>query len=84
MDAVKILVDNGADLNEYPKNGFESLITQANFNSQLDILKYFLSYLKAHNFSSGTITVYRDHVYEFLSFYKDYKDLDIELKKYKQ
>lgn len=45
-----------------------------------DILKYFLSYLKAHNFSSGTITVYRDHVYEFLSFYKDYKDLDIELK----
>lgn len=45
-----------------------------------DILKYFLSYLKAHNFSDGTITVYRDHVYEFLSFYKDYKDLDIELK----
>lgn len=45
-----------------------------------DILKYFLSYLKAHNFSDGTITVYRNHVYEFLSFYRDYKDLDIELK----
>lgn len=42
LEAVKILVDNGADLNVYPKNGFESLITQANFNSQLDILKYFL------------------------------------------
>lgn len=45
-----------------------------------DILKYFLSYLKAHNFSDGTIIVYRDHVFEFLSFYKDYKELDINLK----
>lgn len=45
-----------------------------------DILKYFLNYLKAHNFSDGTIIVYRDHVYEFLSFYKDYQDLDINLK----
>ena len=42
LDAVKILVNNGADLNAYPKNGFESLITRASFNGQLDILKYFL------------------------------------------
>lgn len=51
-----------------------------NTNVMPDILKYFLSYLKAHNFSDGTITVYRDHIYEFLSFYKNYKDLDIDLK----
>lgn len=42
LDAVKILVNNGADLNVYPKDGFESLITRASFNGQLDILKYFL------------------------------------------
>lgn len=42
LDAVKILENNGADLNVYPKNGFESLITSADSNGQLDILKYFL------------------------------------------
>lgn len=42
LEAVKILVDNGADLNAYPKNGEHSLAFSASINKELNILRYFL------------------------------------------
>lgn len=44
------------------------------------ILCYFLQYLKFHNYSSGTIKVYQEHIYEFLSFFVEYQNLNIQLK----
>ncbi len=42
LEAVKVLVDNGADLNAYPKNGEHSLAFSASINKELNILRYFL------------------------------------------
>ena len=42
LSEMKLLIDNGADLTKFPRNGNNSLISQALINSRLDILKYLL------------------------------------------
>jgi hypothetical protein len=42
LSEMKLLIDNGADLTKFPKNGPESLICQAVLNTRLDILRYLL------------------------------------------
>jgi len=42
VSELKLLINNGADLNSYPKNGEQSLISRAEINPKLDIMRYLL------------------------------------------
>lgn len=44
------------------------------------ILSYFLKFLKDHNYSDGTIEVYKTYIFDFLKFIINFQNLNITIK----